>query len=162
SCGPAGSTPRSTQASPSGWASSAPCSSATESPICGTWSKAMSGSPLHSGWRPEPMRVPVSWLRDHVALPEGDTAPTVAEIADAFVRAGLEVEAVDHLGPVSGPLVVARVLEIEELHGFSKPIRYCLLDDGEPTARGVVCGATNFAVGDLVVLARPGTVLPGD
>ncbi|MGH3821794.1 MAG: phenylalanine--tRNA ligase subunit beta, partial [Pseudonocardiaceae bacterium] len=99
------------------------------------------------------MRVPVSWLRYHVALPEGDAAPTVAEIADAFVRAGLEVEAVNHLGPVSGPLVVGRVLEIEELTGFAKPIRYCLVEDGEPAPRGVVCGATNFAVGDLVVLA---------
>jgi phenylalanyl-tRNA synthetase beta chain len=108
------------------------------------------------------MRVPVSWLRDHVALPEGDAAPTVDQIADAFVRAGLEVEAVHQLGPVSGPLVVGRVTQIEELTGFTKPIRYCLLDDGEPAPRGVVCGATNFIEGDLVVLARPGTVLPGD
>ena len=52
--------------------------------------------------------------------------------------------------------------EIEELAGFAKPIRYCLVDDGESAPRGVICGATNFAVGDLVVLARPGTVLPGD
>ena len=108
------------------------------------------------------MRVPVSWLRDHVALPEGSAAPIVAEIADAFVRAGFEVEAVHQLGPVSGPLVVGRVLEIEELTGFSKPVRYCLVDDGELAARGVICGATNFVTGDLVVLARPGTVLPGD
>ncbi|MGH3864837.1 MAG: phenylalanine--tRNA ligase subunit beta [Pseudonocardiaceae bacterium] len=108
------------------------------------------------------MRVPVSWLRDHVALPEGRDTPTVAQIADAFVRAGLEVEVAHHLGPVSGPLVIARVLEIEELTGFAKPIRYCRLEDGEPAPRGVVCGATNFVAGDLVVLARPGTVLPGD
>ncbi|MGH3701126.1 MAG: phenylalanine--tRNA ligase subunit beta [Pseudonocardiaceae bacterium] len=107
------------------------------------------------------MRVPVSWLRDHVALPEGADAPTVAQIADAFVRAGLEVEAVHEFGPVSGPLVVGRVLEIEELTGFAKPIRYCLVDDGDPAPRGVVCGATNFVPGDLVVLAQPGTVLPG-
>ncbi|MBV9013932.1 MAG: phenylalanine--tRNA ligase subunit beta [Pseudonocardiales bacterium] len=108
------------------------------------------------------MRVPVSWLRDHVALPEGSEAPTTAQIADAFVRAGLEVEAVHQLGPVSGPLVVGRVLEIEELTGFAKPIRYCRVDDGEPAPRGVICGATNFRAGDLVVLARPGTVLPDD
>jgi phenylalanyl-tRNA synthetase beta chain len=54
------------------------------------------------------MRVPVSWLRNHVAFAEGDAAPTVAQIADAFVRAGLEVEAVHRLGPVSGTLVVRR------------------------------------------------------
>ena len=108
------------------------------------------------------MRVPVSWLRDHVALPEGDDAPAVAQIADALVRAGLEVEAVHQLGPVSGPLVLGRVLEIEELAGFAKPIRYCHVDVGEPAPRGIVCGATNFAAGDLVVLALPGTVLPGE
>ncbi|MGH3588444.1 MAG: phenylalanine--tRNA ligase subunit beta, partial [Pseudonocardia sp.] len=108
------------------------------------------------------MRIPVSWLRDHVVLPEGSAAPTVAEIAGALVRAGLEVEAVHELGPVSGPLVVGRVLEIEELTGFSKAIRYCLVDDGELAPRGVICGASNFDVGDLVVLARPGVVLPGD
>jgi phenylalanyl-tRNA synthetase beta chain len=105
------------------------------------------------------VRVPVSWLRDHVALPEGTAAPN---IADALVRAGLEVEAVDQLGPVSGPLVVGRVQEIEELIGFKKAVRYCLVDDGDPAPRGIICGATNFDVGDLVVVARPGVVLPGD
>ncbi len=108
------------------------------------------------------MRVPVSWLRDHVALPEGNAAPTVADVAGALVRAGLEVEAVHQLGPVSGPLVVGRVQEIEELTGFTKAVRYCLVDDGELAPRGVICGAANFDVGDLVVLARPGVVLPGD
>ncbi len=62
----------------------------------------------------------------------------------------------------TGPLVVGRVLEIEELTGFKKPIRYCRVDVGNPTPQGIVCGARNFAVGDLVVVALPGAVLPGD
>ena len=103
------------------------------------------------------MRVPLSWLAAHV-----DGLPTdVDAVGEAFVRVGLEVEDI-HRGPdLKGPLVAGRVLEIEELTGFAKPIRYCLVDDGESAPRGVICGATNFAVGDLVVLARPGTVLPG-
>ena len=55
------------------------------------------------------------------------------------------------------------MLEIEELTGFKKPIRFCQVDVGgtarEP--RGIVCGARNFAVGDTVVVALPGAVLPG-
>ena len=35
---------------------------------------------------------------------------------------------------VTGPLVVGRVLEIEELTGFKKPIRWCQVDAGEPGA----------------------------
>ena len=107
------------------------------------------------------MRVPVSWLSEHVALPGGSEPPTPAELAEAFVRVGLEVEHIHTLGPVTGPLVVGRVREIEELTGHKKPIRYCQVDVGESAPVGIVCGATNFAVEDLVVVARPGAVLPG-
>ncbi len=108
------------------------------------------------------MRVPVSWLSEHVALPAGGDAPSVEELGEAFVRVGLEVEEITQLGPVTGPLVAGRVLEIEELPGHRKPIRYCQVDVGELEPVGIVCGATNFAVDDLVVVARPGAVLPGN
>ncbi|MCP2258480.1 phenylalanyl-tRNA synthetase beta subunit [Streptoalloteichus tenebrarius] len=108
------------------------------------------------------MRIPVSWLGTHLQLPEDVTAQ---QLADAFVRIGLEVEGVHPVGPVTGPLVVARVAEIEELTGFKKPIRFCRVEvgpDGADDSRGIVCGATNFREGDLVVVALPGAVLPGD
>jgi phenylalanyl-tRNA synthetase beta chain len=105
------------------------------------------------------VKVPVSWLSEHVDLPAGIT---VEELDAAFVRLGFEVEDVVRPPQTTGPLVVGRVLEIEELTGFKKPIRYCQVDVGEPEARGIVCGARNFAVGDLVVAALPGAVLPGD
>lgn len=105
------------------------------------------------------MRVSLSWLRDHVDLP----ADLGAEALDAaLVRVGLEVESiVDLRTTVTGPLVVGRVLAIEEVAGAKKPVRYCQVDAGEPTPRGIICGATNFAAGDLVVVALPGAVLPG-
>ena len=56
---------------------------------------------------------------------------------------------------------MGRVAEIEELTEFKKPIRACKVDVGEEKPREIVCGATNFAVGDLVVVALPGTTLPG-
>jgi phenylalanyl-tRNA synthetase beta chain len=113
------------------------------------------------------MRVPVSWLRDYVDIaPIESIDPDLLE--KALVRVGLEVEAmVDLRSTVTGPLVVGRVLEIDELTGFKKPIRHCLVDvgtlgsnPGEP--QSIVCGATNFVAGDLVVVALPGSVLPGD
>ena len=74
---------------------------------------------------------------------------------------------------LSGPLVVGRVLSfVEEEHSNGKTVRWCRVDVGpgaqrnrrrrrtEP-GRGIVCGAQNFAVGDLVVVALPGSVLPG-
>ncbi|WP_369133431.1 phenylalanine--tRNA ligase subunit beta [Modestobacter sp. I12A-02662] len=105
------------------------------------------------------MKVPVSWLSEHVDLPAGIT---VEELDTAFVRLGFEVEDVVRPPQTTGPLVVGRVLEIEELTGFKKPIRYCQVDVGNADPQGVVCGARNFAVGDVVVVALPGAVLPGD
>ncbi|MBV8928194.1 MAG: phenylalanine--tRNA ligase subunit beta [Mycobacteriaceae bacterium] len=108
------------------------------------------------------MRVPYSWLRDVVAAgaPSWDVAPD--ELEQTLIRIGHEVEEVIRVGPVSGPLTIGRVLEIEELTEFKKPIRAVRVDVGEQQPRDIVCGATNFAAGDLVVVALPGTVLPGD
>src|SRR3982751_2678421 len=98
------------------------------------------------------MRVPIGWLAEHVDVPAGTT---VEDLDAAFVRLGLEVEEVHRPAEVTGPLVVGRVLEIEELTGFKKPIRYCRVDVGETEPRGIVCGATNFAVGDAGVVEIP-------
>lgn len=108
------------------------------------------------------MRVPYSWLREVVraGAPGWDVTPE--ELEQAFIRIGHEVEEVIRLGPVSGPLTMGRVTAIEELTEFKKPIRACQVDVGEPQPRDIVCGATNFVVGDLVVVALPGTTLPGD
>src|SRR5829696_8725220 len=104
------------------------------------------------------MRVPIGWLAEYVDVPAGTS---VEDLDTAFVRLGLEVEEIHRLEQVTGPLVVGKVLEIEELTGFKKPIRYTQVDVVESQPRGIVCGASNFAVGDTVVVALPGAVLPG-
>ena len=107
------------------------------------------------------MRVPYSWLREVVSAgaPGWDVKP--ADLEQALIRIGHEVEEIITLGPVDGPLTVGRVASIEELTEFKKPIRACNVDVGEEKPREIVCGATNFVVGDLVVVALPGTTLPG-
>ena len=112
------------------------------------------------------MRLPYSWLREIVqaGAPGWDVTPE--ELEHTLIRIGHEVEEIIPVGPVSGPLTIGRVTEIEELTEFKKPIRAVKVDVGSQNVDGVprdiVCGATNFAVGDLVVVALPGVTLPGD
>ncbi|MES9607821.1 MULTISPECIES: phenylalanine--tRNA ligase subunit beta [Actinomadura] len=109
------------------------------------------------------MRAPLSWLREYVELPADVTGRALAA---ELIAAGLEVETVESAGAdIAGPLVVGEVLEIEELTGFKKPIRHCQVNVGDANGTGepqsIICGATNFAVGDRVVVVLPGGVLPG-
>ncbi|MFD4368705.1 phenylalanine--tRNA ligase subunit beta [Rhodococcus sp. NPDC058521] len=107
------------------------------------------------------MRVAQSWLTEILqrATPGWSVSPE--ELDAGFVRVGLEVEELDVLEGVDGPLVVGRVQEITELTEFKKPIRFCAVDVGADEPQRIVCGARNFAEGDLVVVALPGAVLPG-
>jgi phenylalanyl-tRNA synthetase beta chain len=101
----------------------------------------------------------LSWLADQVGLPDGIGAD---EVAEAFVRVGLEVEDIHRPPALTGPLVVGRVLGFEMVEGVKKPIRWCQVDVGAAEPQGIICGAGNFDAGDLVVVALPGAVLPGD
>ncbi|HEX6449075.1 MAG TPA: phenylalanine--tRNA ligase subunit beta [Trebonia sp.] len=112
------------------------------------------------------MRVPISWLREYAPVPEGTDA---ADIAARLTAAGLEVESVELVGHDVRGVVTGVVLAIEELTEFKKPIRYCRVADSQEMAHGpaeaahsVICGATNFKVGDRIAFAQVGAVLPGD
>ncbi len=106
------------------------------------------------------MRAPLSWIKEFVDIPSNITAE---QIANGLIRVGFEVEEIIVQGcDVTGPLKFGKVLSIEEITEFKKPIRYVGLDCGEGETRYVICGATNFAVGDIVVVAIPGAVLPGN
>lgn len=117
------------------------------------------------------MRAPLSWLSELAALPAD---LTVHDLADRFTAAGLTVETIDTVGSdIDGPLVIGRVLKFgDEPQKNGKTIRWVQLDvgpahngpadaDWDGPHRSVVCGALNFAVGDLVVVALPGTTLAG-
>lgn len=87
------------------------------------------------------------------------------ELDAGFVRVGFETEGYEPLPETTGPLVVGRVEEIEELTEFKKPIRYCQVNVGDANGtgelQGIICGARNFKLNDLVVVSLPGAVLPG-
>ncbi len=110
------------------------------------------------------MKAPLSWILDHVDVPAGTTTD---HITDRLTLTGLKLEAVESPGrDITGPLVVGRVLTMEpEPQKNGKTINWCTVDVGDANGtgepQGIVCGAHNFAPGDLVVTVLPGGVLPG-
>ncbi|MGA2521146.1 MAG: phenylalanine--tRNA ligase subunit beta [Acidimicrobiales bacterium] len=100
------------------------------------------------------MRVPLSWLCDFA--PFGGDAAALATSLDEL---GLVVEEVQRVGEGLGDVVLARVVEIAAIPGADR-IRRVVVDAGDGPVE-VVCGAWNFAAGDVVPLAPVGSVLPG-
>ena len=110
------------------------------------------------------MKTPVSWIKEYVDVP---AHVTTEELTRRLTLTGLKLEGIHSPGAeITGPLVVGRVLTMEpEPQKNGKTINWCTVDvrdangTGEP--QGIVCGAHNFAPGDLVVVVLPGGVLPG-
>jgi len=113
------------------------------------------------------MRVPLSWLREYVDVPQ-DATPE--DVLASLVTVGFEEEDI-HRFELQGPIVVGEVLDfVEEPQSNGKTIRWCQVRvapegeqaaDGGDAVHGIVCGARNFFVGDKVVVTLPGAVLPG-
>ncbi len=100
------------------------------------------------------MRAPLSWLNDFAPFPN-DVALLTATLDDL----GLVVESTELVGEGLADVVVARIEGISAIEGADR-IRLVQVDAGQGPME-IVCGATNFAVGDLVPLAPVGAVLPG-
>jgi phenylalanyl-tRNA synthetase beta chain len=100
------------------------------------------------------VRAPLSWLRDFAPFPD-DIGVLTAALDDL----GLVVEGVERVGEGLEDVVVCRVTEITAIEGADR-IRRVVVDAGAAPVE-IVCGATNFSVGDRVPLAPVGSVLPG-
>lgn len=107
------------------------------------------------------MRVPLSWLTDFTPL-DIDPADTsaVAGLGRVLDSLGLVVEGIETVGGALPGVVLARVMEIHAIEGADR-VRQVFVDDGSSDRLEIVCGASNFALGDVVPLATIGTVLPG-
>jgi phenylalanyl-tRNA synthetase beta chain len=101
------------------------------------------------------VRVPLSWLGVHVDI-DGVSASTLAE---RLTFAGVEVETVHRVGDDLAGILTARVLEVAPHPDADRLVLVRVEAGGED--RSVVCGARNFAPGDVVPWAAPGAKLPG-
>ncbi len=106
------------------------------------------------------MRVPLSWMRDYVALDM-----PVADLVHRLSVSAAEVNTVESRGPLDdgdnhAHFLVGRVLEAGK-HPNADRLQLCQVDVGEGEPRQIVCGAWNFGAGATVAVALPGARLPG-
>ena len=100
------------------------------------------------------MKFSVNWLREFVDLPENPE-----EIAELLTRAGVETENIETRGAKIDKVIVSQITASSR-HPNADRLTVCEVHYGSGTKRQIVCGATNYKVGDKVPLALPGTKLP--
>jgi phenylalanyl-tRNA synthetase beta chain len=100
------------------------------------------------------MKFSVNWLREFVDLPENAEG-----IAGLLTRAGVETENIETRGAKIDKVIVSQITASSR-HPNADRLTLCEVDDASGTKRQIVCGATNYKVGDKVPLALPGAKLP--
>src|SRR5437763_14002749 len=100
------------------------------------------------------MKFSINWLREIIDLPKDPE-----EIAELLTRAGIETENIETRGANVEKVFVSQITASSR-HPNADRLTVCEVDDGTGTKRQIVCGATNYNVGDKVLLALPGAKLP--
>jgi phenylalanyl-tRNA synthetase beta chain len=99
------------------------------------------------------VKITLSWLREFVDITE-----SVDELRAVLDDLGLVVEGVELVGEGLDDVVVARIDEIRDIEGADR-VRLVVVDAGNGPLE-IVCGATNFKLGNHVPLAPVGATLP--
>lgn len=100
------------------------------------------------------MRASLNWIKE--LLPNLKATP--AAIEQKLTAVGIEVEAVERQADAYDGIVTAEVKTLAP-HPEADRLQIAEVFDGERTV-GVVCGASNVAVGQKVALAKVGAKLP--
>ena len=108
------------------------------------------------------MKISYNWLKNYIHLDETMHPPAV--IAEALPLLGFEIETCKTLGPPPLDKVVVGEIITFGPHPDADRLRCCKVrtDPASDRPHSIVCGAKNFKVGDRVVVALPGAVLPGN
>lgn len=102
------------------------------------------------------MNISYKWLKEYV-----DFSLTPQQVADALTSEGLEVDSLEEVPAIRGGLkgiVVGEVLECDP-HPDSDHMHVCSVNLGEKEPVQIVCGASNIAKGQKVIVATIGCVL---
>ena len=100
------------------------------------------------------MKFTLSWLKDHL-----DTTASIDEITYALTDLGLEVEGVENPAAKLADFTLGYVQSAEK-HPDADRLNVCQVETDEGVMQ-IICGAPNARQGITVVVARPGTYVPG-
>ncbi|WP_306044761.1 phenylalanine--tRNA ligase subunit beta [Nioella sp. MMSF_3534] len=100
------------------------------------------------------MKFTLSWLKDHL-----DTTASLDEICEVLNDIGLEVEGVEDRASRLKEFTLAKVTHAEK-HPEADRLRVCKVESDEGEMQ-IICGAPNARAGITVVLAKPGSYIPG-
>jgi phenylalanyl-tRNA synthetase beta chain len=99
------------------------------------------------------MRVPISWLREFVDLPEDST-----QIADRLAMLGFPVEEIVRRPHITG-VVIGRIVALDK-HPNADRLQVGKIDIGGEAALTIATAATNVAQGQTIAVATIGAKLP--
>ena len=102
------------------------------------------------------MNISLNWLQERLDL----SSRSLEDVCDLLTFAGIEVEGVQTTGVSSESIVVGEIKEAVP-HPDADRLKVTQVDAGEGQLRQIVCGATNYQVGDRVPCCLPGAELPG-
>ena len=102
------------------------------------------------------MLISLEWLKEYVDINED-----VKELENALTMIGQEVEAIEEQGQHLDNVVVGHVVEYGQ-HPDADKLSLLKVNVGEETPLQIICGAPNHKLGDKVVVAKVGAILPGN
>ncbi len=103
------------------------------------------------------MKISLNWLKQFVEITE-----SAQELDELLTGTGLEVESIERYEVILGGLqgfVVGEVLTCERFEVKEKMLSLTTVDIGTGMPSQVVCGASNVAAGQKVIVATVGTTL---
>ena len=100
------------------------------------------------------MKFTLSWLKHHL-----ETSASVAEIAETLTDLGLEVEEILNPAERLSEFTIGKVISAEK-HPDADKLKVCQVDTKDGPTQ-IICGAPNAREGITVVIASPGTYVPG-
>ncbi len=101
------------------------------------------------------MNVSLRWLEDFLRRPLD-----VKDVTDRLAMLGAPVDAVEPLHAGLDDVLIGLVEEVRP-HPNADRLRVCIVNDGSPERRNVVCGAANVQAGRKYPFAPVGATLPG-